>query len=71
MLEEKAVKLIVVEGFDFFAEIDDAEKEYQRYDLGSLMNSFKEFAVKNNIPIVLVNFYPNTGLFEEKKGRIS
>jgi len=60
MLEEKAVKLIVVEGFDFFAEIVDAEKEYYRYDLGSLMDSFKEFAVKHNIPIVLVMRLPSS-----------
>ena len=54
MLEEKAVKLIVVEGFDFFEEIVDAEKEFYRFDLESLMDSFKKFAVKHNLPIVLV-----------------
>ena len=49
-----------VEGFDFFAEIVDAEKEYYRYDLGSLMDSFKELALKHNIPIVLVMRLPSS-----------
>lgn len=76
MLEEKAVKLIVVEGFDFFEEIVDAEKEDYRYDLGSLMDSFKKFAVKHNIPIVLVMRLPPSetgnepGLLDFKKNLV-
>ena len=76
MLEEKAVKLIVVEGFDFFEEIVDAEKEFYRFDLESLMDSFKKFAVKHNIPIVLVMRLPPSetdtepGLLEFRKNLV-
>ncbi len=58
MLEEVAVKLIIVEGFDFFREIIDSEKKFYRFDLENLMDSFKQFAVKHNIPIVLVMRLP-------------
>ena len=76
MLEEKAVKLIVVEGFDFFEEIVDADKEFYRFELESLMDSFKKFAVKHNIPIVLVMRLPpaetdnEPGLLDFKKNLV-
>ena len=53
MLDEKPIKLIIIDDFDYFAEIMDAEKEYYRFELEKLMDSLKKFAVEHNIPVVL------------------
>lgn len=58
MLEEKAVKLIIVDDFEYFGELMDADNELYRYELGKLMDSFKQFAVEHNIQIVLVMSLP-------------
>ena len=53
MLEEKPVKLMIIDDFDYFAEMMDAEKEYYRLELEKLMDSLKKFAVEHNIPVIL------------------
>lgn len=65
MLEEKAVKLIIVDDFEYFGELMDADNELYRYELGKLMDSFKQFAVEHNIPIVLVLNLPPAEDYEE------
>lgn len=59
MLEEKPIRLIIIDDFDYFEELMDAEKEYYRFELEKLMDSLKEFAVEHNIPIVLGMTLPN------------
>ncbi len=58
MIEEKNVQLIFVEGFDYFEELVDASKETFRLELELLLNNFKNFAQKHNVPIVLVTTVP-------------
>ena len=58
MLKEKAVKLIIVDDFEYFGELVDAEKDFCCYELETLMDKFKEFAVEHNIPIVLMMSLP-------------
>ena len=58
MLDEKAVKLIFIDSFEYFAELVDADNESYRYEIGKLMDSLKKFAVEHNIPIVLLMNLP-------------
>ena len=53
MLDEKPLKLIIIDDFEYFEEIMDAEKEDYRFELEKLMDSIKKFAVEHNIPIIL------------------
>ena len=53
MLEEKPIKLMIIDDFEYFEEIMDADKEYYRFELEQLMDSLKKFAVEHNIPIIL------------------
>ena len=54
MLKQKPIKLLIVEGFEYFAEVVDSNRDEYRCMVGFLMDRFKEFAVKNNIPIILI-----------------
>ncbi len=58
MLEEQDVTLIIVDGFEYFGELVDADNKLFRYELGNLMDSFKKFAIEHNIPILLVMSLP-------------
>ena len=60
MLDEKPIKLIIIDDFDYFEEIMDAEKEYYRYELENLLDSLKKFAVQHNIPILLGMTLPSS-----------
>ena len=54
MINEKHIEFLVVEGFDFFAELVDCKSKNYRKQLQRLLLSFKNFAKEYNIPVLLI-----------------
>ena len=60
MVQKEHVRLIIVEGFEFFRELVDAEKEKYREALENLLVEFRYLSTELAVPIMIVVELPET-----------
>lgn len=53
LINEKQIQLLIIDDFDFIEELIDCEKENYKFNLEKILQSFREFARNNNIPLLL------------------
>ena len=53
LIDTKQVQLIIINCFEMFEELVDSEKKEYRYNLESILEKLKKFAIEQHIPIIL------------------
>lgn len=53
LIKEKQIQFLIIDDFDFIEELVDCEKAKYKFTLEEILQTFKEFARNNNIPLLL------------------